>query len=196
MGTTHSLIRVARRLTAERGLAGFTIEELCSEAAVSRRTFFNYFASKDDAVLGIPLDRADAAAVARFLAEAPDAAAGLSPTLLTDLAVLTIERWHSMDDVAGSAADLFAAVDREPRLLARMLEHGVQEEQFDARLIEQREHLPEGDLRAQAAAQIIGAIARASALEFLSTENADTFVHIFERRIAAARDVFSTQATR
>ena len=85
--TTRALIRAARRFTAEHGLAGFTVEELCSEAAVSRRTFFNYFASKDDAVLGMPLERSDAAAIARFVSRDADGP-GLSPTLLTDLAVL------------------------------------------------------------------------------------------------------------
>jgi len=43
----------ARRATIEHGLPGFTIEQLCETVGVSRRTFFNHFASKDDAVLGI-----------------------------------------------------------------------------------------------------------------------------------------------
>ncbi|MEU1973069.1 helix-turn-helix domain-containing protein [Microbacterium sp. NPDC019599] len=191
--TTRTLIRVARHFTAERGLSGFTVEELCSEAAVSRRTFFNYFASKDDAVLGIPLERADAAAVARFLATRPDVP-GLSPTLLTDLAVLAEERWRALDIAPDTAADLFRAVDKEPRLLGRMLELAIQGEQFDARLVEQRENLLSGDLRAQVAAQVVGALVRSAAGEFLAHGNTDTFIEIFERRIGAARDLFASQA--
>ena len=47
------MIVEARRATIEHGLHGFTIEQLCETVGVSRRTFFNHFASKDDAVLGI-----------------------------------------------------------------------------------------------------------------------------------------------
>ena len=191
--TTRALIRAARHFTAERGLAGFTVEELCSEAAVSRRTFFNYFASKDDAVLGIPLERSDAAAIAHFLAQGDPSARGISPTLLTDLALLAEERWRALDIAPDTVRDLFAAVEKEPRLLGRMLELGAEGERFDARLIEQREGLPEGDLRAQAAAQIVGALIRAAAGEFLQPGNDDTFTDIFERRIGAARDLFATQ---
>jgi AcrR family transcriptional regulator len=193
--TTRALIRVARHFTAERGLAGFTIEELCSEAAVSRRTFFNYFASKDDAVLGIPLERSDAAAVARFLADGSPAPGRISPTLLTDLALLAEERWRALDIAPDTVRDLFAAVEKEPRLLARMLELGAESERFDARLIEQREGLREDDLRAQVAAQVMGALVRSAAAEFLQPGNDDTFLHIFERRLAAARDLFATQDT-
>ncbi|MGN0042882.1 TetR/AcrR family transcriptional regulator [Rhodococcus sp. (in: high G+C Gram-positive bacteria)] len=52
--TRAALVEHARTLTARRGLAGFTVEELCEHVGVSRRTFFNYFASKEDAVLGNP----------------------------------------------------------------------------------------------------------------------------------------------
>ena len=145
--TTRNLIRIARHYTAERGLHGFTVEELCSEAAVSRRTFFNYFASKDDAVLGLPLDRSDAAAVAHFLTTG-EGGPGISPSLLTDLAVLAEERWQALDIAPDTVADLLRAVDKEPRLLGRMLEVGAESEKFDVRLIEQRENLPAGDLRA------------------------------------------------
>jgi AcrR family transcriptional regulator len=190
--TTHELIRLARHLTAEHGLAGFTIEQLCTEAAVSRRTFFNYFASKEDAVLGVPLERSDAAAVARFLAQRDDRR-GLTPTLLNDLAELATTRWRALDIAPETVTDLFRAVDKEPRLLRRMLELGFEAEAFDARLIEQREGLLPGDLRAQVAAQLIGSLVRSSAAAFLSPGTDATFVDIFQRRLDAARDLFATQ---
>jgi AcrR family transcriptional regulator len=190
--TTKALIRASRRLTAEHGLAGFTVEELCAEVAVSRRTFFNYFASKDDAVLGVPIERTDAEAVARFVAGGSPGP-GLSPTLLTDLALLAEERWRALDIAPDTVRDLFRAVEREPRLLRRMLELGAEGEQADAELIVQREGLEPGDLRAQVASQIVGALVRSAAAEFLGADGDGTFLEIFERRIEAARHLFTTQ---
>ncbi|WP_209021901.1 TetR family transcriptional regulator [Nocardioides sp. 503] len=52
--TEHRITICAQRLTDERGLDGFTMDELAETAEVSRRTLFNYFPSKIDAVLGNP----------------------------------------------------------------------------------------------------------------------------------------------
>ena len=50
--TAQGLKDAARRLIIANGLTGFTIEELCEEVGVSRRTFFNYFPSKESAIIG------------------------------------------------------------------------------------------------------------------------------------------------
>lgn len=50
----EQITRTAQRLAVERGLDGFTMDELAEAAAVSRRTVFNHFGSKIDAVLGNP----------------------------------------------------------------------------------------------------------------------------------------------
>jgi len=48
---THAdLARAAFALARERGLDGFTIDEAAERAGVSRRTFFNHFQSKEEAV--------------------------------------------------------------------------------------------------------------------------------------------------
>ena len=49
--TREALHRAALRLYVEYGSEAVTVSEICDAAGVSRRTFFNYFESKDDAVL-------------------------------------------------------------------------------------------------------------------------------------------------
>lgn len=50
--TRADLRRAAVDLVEERGLGAVTVDEIAAAAGVSTRTFFNYFPSKEDAVVG------------------------------------------------------------------------------------------------------------------------------------------------
>src|SRR5690606_35165819 len=52
--TEERITRTAQQLTVEHGLDGFTMDELAEATGLSRRTLFNHFPSKIDAVLGNP----------------------------------------------------------------------------------------------------------------------------------------------
>jgi len=71
LATRTALHESALRLVAERGLDAVSIDDIADRADVSPRTFFNYFAAKDDAVLGLDPD-SSARQVSAFLARPAD----------------------------------------------------------------------------------------------------------------------------
>jgi AcrR family transcriptional regulator len=74
VATRLALHEAALRLVAERGLDHVSVDDITTGADVSPRTFFNYFASKDDAVLGLDpgaTDRMTKEFLARPSAESP-----------------------------------------------------------------------------------------------------------------------------
>lgn len=74
LATRLALHQAALQLVAEQGLDHVSVDDIAERADVSPRTFFNYFSSKDDAVLGLDPDaptRQAAAFLARPAAEGP-----------------------------------------------------------------------------------------------------------------------------
>lgn len=60
--TRRRIIDSATDLVEQHGFDNITVDNICTEAGISRRTFFNYMESKDEAVLGpAPLTVTDAA---------------------------------------------------------------------------------------------------------------------------------------
>jgi AcrR family transcriptional regulator len=103
----------AQRLTDERGLDGFTMEDLAAAAGVSRRTLFNYFPGKLDAVLGPWPDLAETD-IDRFRAGGPDR------DLLADLRSLLRPLLESDLTQPDDLALGYRVVRSEPRLVAAM----------------------------------------------------------------------------
>ncbi|MFI5504348.1 TetR/AcrR family transcriptional regulator [Corynebacterium kutscheri] len=55
--TRYALEDTATKLVLERGLNQVTVEDICAPVGVSKRTFFNYFAEKEEAILGTPPEK-------------------------------------------------------------------------------------------------------------------------------------------
>lgn len=137
--TRLSITHHARELTAAHGFTGFTVDQLCVAVGISRRTFFNYFATKIDAVFGHDDDGIPVGALDRFIASRPAGLVGISPTLQADLVALIIEQLNRDEQAIGSTQGFFAAVHREPELLERMVQVGPERQAEFLRLVAQRE---------------------------------------------------------
>lgn len=62
----RSIHEAAAALTLDAGLAAVTVDAIVERAGVSRRTFFNYFPGKEDAVLGMRAPQLDAEEVRAY----------------------------------------------------------------------------------------------------------------------------------
>ncbi len=102
LATRRSLRRVALDLVAERGFAHVTVEDIAEAADVSPRTFFNYFPSKEAAVVGTDPDRV-ATLRGRIVRE------GLGEPVLTALRVVMTseaEAWaDELSELGGAPTD-------------------------------------------------------------------------------------------
>ncbi len=182
--TSRALTDEARRLTTEHGFAGFTVEELCAAVGVSRRTFFNYFESKENAVFGFAvIDSRQEALEAEFVAQDGD--------LLDDFIALTIARFDLFNPLEDAPA-LFAVIEQEPRLLKAAFEQLAKNERRDSELIVQRsEPGDDAELRAEVMVHTVGALVRLCMDQLLHHHSTESFSDLVTRRLEIARTVFA-----
>lgn len=109
--TRSALHAAALRLMRDEAPGQVTVEAICREADVSRRTFFNYFDTKEDAFFAW-----DSAAEAEVIEAVVRAPASATPALAVDEAVRRVfrrvlhdERWHDQQSILRSHPDLMAA---------------------------------------------------------------------------------------
>ena len=165
----HDLTAEARRRTAEVGLSGFTLDELCTAVGVSRRTFFNHFATKDDVVVGRAVDDDDAVLDA-WAARRPPAGAPPLSTALQDLADLAVEQLAQIGLTRSQAADFRAALDREPRLLGEVMRAGDAQKQRFVAALARREGLDPADPRLDTVVTIGSALIHRAVEQYLADE--------------------------
>jgi len=114
--TSADIRDAAVRLAQERGFDKVTIEEICVEAGLSTRTFFNYFPNKESAIAYGPSDLPPELA-ADFVA------AGPAPysVVLAELIALAAHHLRDMPPRREQAAGMLELAKSSPAVLAAFL---------------------------------------------------------------------------
>ncbi len=163
--TRQALMQAALRLVDERGLEHVTVEEIAEAADVSPRTFFNYFTSKDEALLGDEFG-AQQAMRERFLAV---------PSAVPTLSALVIAMAPDLEAVEGER-DLwlmrFRVMDANPALLAALIKQSASAEQELVNVIAGRLGVPASSAYPQLVAAVSGAALRTSVMRWAASGGA------------------------
>jgi AcrR family transcriptional regulator len=203
--TRARLERAAVTLVLRDGLEQTTVDAISELADVSPRTFFNYFDSKDSAILG----RRDAASIAAALeAHAAQSEAQTSDHAATADPVEAIV--HLIVTVLGAptaggtiAADRMEIVRRYPQLiadqLAQMMLVAGQLIEAVTRLLSSRPGFAEAAdsskaLRAEMALGVCGAAVRVAVKEWAASDEAADEDQLQTRAVALVRDVIEELA--
>jgi AcrR family transcriptional regulator len=145
LATRRALRWAALDLVAERGYAHVTVEDIAEAADVSTRTFFNYFSSKEAAIVGEDPELLDLLRVA--LLERPvheSAFAALQAVLAEQTAHIAEERSAHISEADRGSGDLgewlrrMKAVHADPELRVAHAAHMARLERVIAEAIAER----------------------------------------------------------
>ncbi|OPG05984.1 TetR family transcriptional regulator [Streptomyces sp. GKU 895] len=138
--TREALLRAALELFTSRGYERTTVDDVVAAVDVSQRTFFRYFANKEDAALAV-VELAAAHFVDAVRARPPHEAP------LEALRQAVVQGWDSLNDVVESVVPvelylrMCQVIESTPVLLAAHLRRSMEIEETLARIIAEREGL-------------------------------------------------------
>jgi AcrR family transcriptional regulator len=185
--TREALIDAAFTLFADKGFEHTTVEEIADAVDVSSRTFFRYFASKEDVVLTFQEEQFEALVGA--LADRP-----------ADEPVITAMRRAGVSVIRaceegeyGFDPDKFICVqqlmDSSPAVFSRSLEHGQKKQTEITRVIGERMGVdPATDLRPHVAAGAANCAFRAAFEVWMHGEKDKTFSYLLDEVFALLED--------
>jgi len=181
--TSHRIAMCAQQMTDAHGLDGFTMDELAEAAEVSRRTLFNYFPSKLDAVLG-EIPELPAAALATFRAGGPHG------SLVEDLGTLAKALLAVKEPDREAMVLSRRVLSSSPRVLAAAHQRFEQiTEDFVAQILEREG--PDFDIvRARLAVRILGAIFHSALTTFIAGDERPVDV-LFDLYLKQTRSLFA-----
>ena len=163
LATRLALHEAALRLVAERGLEHVSVDAIAELADVSPRTFFNYFPSKDDAVLGL-----DPSATDRMSRAYRDRPAAESP--VQALSAVAAEQAAEMAEETELWPLRLRVIESHPALLGRLAASFGQSERAMAAAIAARTGTSVDDLYPQLLAGVSAAAMRSALHRWLATD--------------------------
>lgn len=180
-----ALVDAAQELVEGEGLDAVTVDAICRRAGVSTRTFFNYFESKDDAVLGLPPWQLDDEATRAFVAGGPSGRLGADVTALVQALV---DKHPVARHRIACAMEL---AQREPALLTRQVAAFHRHHVEVAHLVARRLDLPVADPQVEAATALVLALVRASYVAWHAGDEERPVSELVPGVIARMRDLLA-----
>ncbi|MEV5430940.1 TetR family transcriptional regulator [Streptomyces sp. NPDC052701] len=138
--TRDALLRAALELFTTRGYEETTVDEIAAAADVSQRTFFRYFASKEEVTFFVPR-----LAESHFVAAVRERPPGEAP--LEALRRALLENWDTINEAVGQIVPIdlhmrvYRVIESTPALLAAHLRRATELEEELARIVAEREGL-------------------------------------------------------
>ncbi|MFF9105328.1 TetR family transcriptional regulator [Streptomyces rubrogriseus] len=170
--TRDLLLRSALELFTERGYEETTVDDIAEAADVSQRTFFRYFASKEDAAFFVAR-LAESHFVQAVLARPPEEAP------LDALRRALAESWSTIGEAVEQLVPLelhmrfYRVIESTPALLAAHLRRATELEEEIARVVAVREGLDvDGDPRPRVVVAVFGAVMRVTERIWSAREDA------------------------
>src|SRR3954451_23758584 len=158
--TRDALLRAAVELFTTRGYERTTVDDIAAAVDVSQRTFFRYFAGKEEAALAL-----QELAVTRFVEAVRERPAAEAPMQALRQAVL--EGWDTLGEFIESVVPIelylrmYGVIESTPVLLAAHLRRSEEIEDTLARVLADREGVDvDADLRPRLAVAVFGGVMR------------------------------------
>ncbi|NYD22398.1 TetR family transcriptional regulator [Kineococcus aurantiacus] len=155
--TTTAVARAALDLALADGWDAVTVDDVAARAGISRRTFFNYFATKDEALFHNALP---------WRPEVLEEFQRSTGPLLDGLEALFTAQAEQEAPDRDRALQVMGLVDAAPELLPGLLARIAASEAVLAEAVRAREGVDE--FTAQAIAAVAGALARVGGMSWLS----------------------------
>ncbi|MFI1027123.1 TetR family transcriptional regulator [Streptomyces sp. NPDC020951] len=158
--TRDALLRAALELFTSQGYERTTVDEIAEAVDVSQRTFFRYFAGKDEAALALV-----EMSVARFVEAVRARPPHEAP--LEALRQAVLDSWDSINEIVESIVPvelhlrMYRVIESTPVLLAAHLRRSAEIEEGLARVIADREGLDvDADPRPQLVVAVFSGVMR------------------------------------
>lgn len=186
--TRRALGAAALELAVTHGLAEMTVEQIAEAADVSPRTFFNYFSSKEEAVVAADVERA------RDMGERLAGRPPGEPVLESVRAVMR----EMVGDAPRSREWIAQArlVKSEPSLVPQQLAAYAASEQQLTAIIAERAHLRSDDLYPAVTAAAVMSAMRVATTRWLASDEDGDLAGVVDRALDLLADGLASPPSR